>query len=186
QGDLNQLLRAGQSVYLHEALHNTFNFEPIAAQIDYVQRKVAGKMEFEDMTMRNALPNVRQNVNSEFENARKFRNQISNLLHAKAYDELKVRVEKGSGYYLHFLYDILYQILLHKEEAAGFARSKTYVTAVAEVDQLVMRKISDLQKSQRLTRSVLSGREIENGDEERRSRNARREAFLLKIENHKR
>src|SRR5690606_35075714 len=32
QGDLNQLLRAGQSVYLHEALHNTFNFEPIAAQ----------------------------------------------------------------------------------------------------------------------------------------------------------
>lgn len=184
QGDLNALLKTGQAVYLHEALLSTFSFEPIADQIDYVQRKAAGKMEFEDADLRAALPNIRQNISSEFDNTRKFRSQITRLLHSEGYEDLKVRVEKGSSYYLNFLYDILYQILLHKEEAAGFARSKTYVNAVAEVDQLVMRKISDLQKSQRLTRSVLSGREIENGDEERRSRNARREAFLLKIENH--
>ena len=171
-------------MYLHEALHSTFNFDPIADQIDYVQRKVAGKMEFEDADLQNALPNVRQNVNSEFENARKFRNQITSLLHSEGYEDLKVRVEKGSAYYLNFLYDILYQILLHKEEAASFARSKTYVNAVGEVDQLIMRKISDLQKAQRLTKSVLSGTEIENGDEERRTRHAKREAFLSKIENH--
>lgn len=184
QGDLNQLLKAGQAEYLQKALHNTFNFESISEHIDYVQRKVAGKMEFEDASMRHALPNVRQNVNSEVDNARKFRNQISNLLNSQAYEDLKVRVEKGSSYYLNFLYGVLYQILLHKEEAAGFARSKTYVTAVAEVDQLIMRKISDLQKAQRLTQSVLSGSEIENGDEERRIRNAKREAYLVKIENH--
>ncbi|NEN23724.1 AAA family ATPase [Cryomorpha ignava] len=184
QGDLKQLLRTGQAVYLHDALHSTFNFEPIADQIDYVQRKVAGKMEFEDADLQNALPNVRQNVNSEFDNARKFRNQITNLLHSEGYEDLKVRVEKGSAYYLNFLYDMLYQILLHKEEAASFARSKTYVNAVAEVDQLIMRKISDLQKAQRLTKSVLSGKEIENGDEERRTRHAKRESFLSKIENH--
>lgn len=184
QGDLKQLLRTGQAVYLHEALHSTFNFEPIADQIDYVQRKMAGKMEFEDADMRNALPNVRQNVYSEFDNARKFRNQITNLLHAEGYDDLKVRVEKGSEYYLKFLYDVLYQTLLHKEEAGSFARSKTYVNAVAEVDQLIMRKISDLQKAQRLTKSVLSGTEIENGEEEGRKRHAKREAFLIKIANH--
>ncbi len=184
QGDLNQLLKTGQAVYLHNALHNTFNFDSISNQIDYVQRKVAGKMEFEDEDMRNALPNVRQNVNSEFENARKFRNQITQLLHAEDYDTLKLRVEKGSAYYLKFLYDLMYQVLLHKEEAASFSRTKTYVNAVAEIDQLVMRKISDLQKSKRLTASVLSGKTIESGSDERRDRNAKREAYLHKIEKH--
>ena len=184
QGDLKELLKTGQAVYLHDALHSTFNFEPIANQIDYVQRKAASKMEFEDADMRDALPNVRQNVNSEFENARKFRNQISHLLQTGDYNTLKARVEKGSAYYLNFLNDLLYQILLHKEEAAGFARSKTYVNAIAEIDQLLMRNIADVQKAQRLTKSVLAGEEIENGDEERRKRNAKREAFLNKIESH--
>lgn len=184
QDDLQTLLKTGQAVYLQQALHNTFNFSVITDQIEYVQRRAASKMEFEDESMRNALPNVRQNINAEFENSRKFRNQISHLLQTADYEVLKQRVEKASGYYLKFLYDILYQIMLHGEEAGTFARSKTYVNAIAEVDQLIMRKISDVQKSQRLTQSILSGQEIESGDEERRERNANREVYRLRIDKH--
>src|SRR5690606_14279454 len=115
---------------------------------------------------------------------RKFRNQISHLLHTADYETLKQRVEKASGYYLTFLYDILYQVLLHGAEAGTFARSKTYVNAIAEVDQLIMRTISDVQKSQRLTQSILSGQEIESGEEERRERTAKREVYRLRIEKH--
>src|SRR5690554_419243 len=186
QGDLQTLLKTGQAVYLQQALHETFNFESIADQIDYVQRRAASKMEFEDESMRNALPNVRQNINTEFANSKIFRNQITHLLQTADYDLLKQRVEKASAYYLKFLYDILYQVLLHGAEAGTFARSKTYVNAIAEVDQLIMRKISDVQKSRRLTQSILSGQEIESGDEERRERNAKREVFRLRIEKHSR
>lgn len=184
QEKLENLLKTGQAVYLHNALHNTFNFSPITEHIDYVQRKTSSKMEFEDESMRNALANVRMNLNSEYENTLKFRNQISRLLHNSNYELLKERVEKASNYYLTYLYDILYQVMLHAAEAGTFARSKTYVNAVSEIDQLIMSKIADVQKAQRLTACILSNTDIAPDEEERKKRNAKREAFLNKIHEH--
>ncbi|HKL02056.1 MAG TPA: AAA family ATPase, partial [Cryomorphaceae bacterium] len=138
QGSLDEILRKAQADFLEESLHQTFHFEQIRDQIAYVERKAGMKMEFTDADMRDALPNLKSNVQSENENSRIFRSQISQLLREGNYDLLKKRVAKASEYYLNFLFGLLYQAMLHREESAQFAKTKTYVKALDEVDQIIM------------------------------------------------
>lgn len=181
---LTDVLRQGQADYLQEALHESFNFSRILDQMEYVDRKHGSNMEFTDADMRQALANMIMNLNSEKDNTRKFRGQISSLLSVSDTNKLRLRVEKGAEYYLNFLFDLLYQLLLHKEETAQFSRTKTYVNALAEIDQLIMSSISNLQKCLRFFDAILKGTEIGEEKEESRKRNAKREAFLHRISAH--
>lgn len=186
QGDLSNLLRQGQAEYLKEALQKAFNFDRIIQQLEYVDRKKSGKMEFSDADMRQALPNLMVNLNSERENTRKFRNQIGYLLSQSDTETLKIRLEKGQKYYQTFLYDVLYQLLLHKEEVSQFSRTKTYVNALAEIDQLIMSSIAYVQKSTFFLEAILSGQPptSDYGEEEAETRKDKREDFLARIASH--
>ena len=184
QGDLNHLLKSGQSRYLEEALHRAFNFLPLERQLDHIQQKNSGKMVFTDADMREALPNIRMRVVSENKNTQTFRRQLTELLHAGNYEKMEQRIESGKTYYLNFLFDLLYQTLLHKEETAQFSRTKTYVSALAEAEQLIVSSIAQVQKSTDLFKAIQTGKNPEERPEDIRHRKAKREAFLIKIHNH--
>lgn len=184
QDDLEVLLQKGRADYLREALHQSFNFDRILQQIEYVDRKQSSKMEFTDADMRQALPNLRVNVNAELENTRKFRNQITLLLNEGNTEKLKERIGKGADYYLTFLYDLLYQVLLHKEEVAQFSRTKAYVNAMSEIDQLIMSSIVNLQKAGNFLEAILAGEEPRELTEDAKQRIAVRDVYLNRIEKH--
>ncbi len=147
QGDLSPLLKAGQAHYLQDALHRTFSYSDLLSQAEYIERKSGGKMEFEDLDMRTAVPIIKEKIREQEGNARKFRNQISGLLTSGDYDLLQGRIEKAASYFLTYLYDLLYQTMLHLNEAAQFSRSKAYVNLMTELEQLELRKIGDTQKA---------------------------------------
>jgi hypothetical protein len=174
-------LKDSQLKYLEESLLSTFDFAPILKQIEYVERKSLSKMEFEEEELRNALPSIRKNLKSEDENTRIFGKQMRALIHKGDFDKLYERIEKGSQYYIKFAYDILYQVLLHKEDVAQFARTKTYVNGLNEVDQLIMRSVAKLQKVRQLSESILQGTEMPKDDDDKEKRQKMRDAFLEKV-----
>jgi hypothetical protein len=182
QGDLSETLRQGQAEYLRDNLHKAFDFNIVSDQLSYIKNKLGDKMEFADADMREALPNLKEMFDVERDNTRKFRNQLSILLHEGDFDKLLNRVEKGSLYYSEILYKALYNLLLHKTEAAQFAKSKGYVNMLAEIDQLIMLALSKLQQAKPLLESILNQTDDLNTEQLLRKRNAKREAYLAKIE----
>ncbi len=184
QTDLETQLRQGQKVYLEEGLISTFDFDPITRQITYIQNKSGKKMEFAEEDMREALPNLKMKFLSEIKNTQIFQNQLRILLRDEDFHKLKERIEKGAVYYLNLLYDGLYDCLLHMEDAAQFARTKTYVGQLGELDQLIMKSIARLQMIGRMVNSIVDHAPLEGMAEDGRKRRAKREAFLAKIEAH--
>ena len=174
-------LRESQLKYLESCLLSTFTFTPVLKQIEYVERKSLSKMEFEEEDLRQALPSIRKNLRSEAENTRIFGKQMRALIQKRDFDKLYERIEKGSQYYIKFAYEILYQVLLHKEDVAQFAKTKTYVNGLNEVDQLIMRTVANLQKVRLLSESILQGREMPKDTEEKEKRHKMRDAYLQKI-----
>lgn len=184
QENLDESLRQGQAEYLRDNLHKAFDFNVVAEQLSYIKYKLGDKMEFADEDMREALPHLKEMFDAERENTGKFRNQLSILLRDGDHDTLRKRVEKGSIYYSEILYKALYNLLLHKNEAAQFAKSKGYVNMLAEIDQLIMMALAKLQQAKPLLESILDHTDDLNTQELLRKRNAKREAYLAKIEAH--
>ncbi len=160
QEDLPDKLRAEQVIYLRETLRKTFDFEAIINQIDEAERENSGTMTFEDPEMQVALTALGAKFQGEKENGQKFQGQIAWLLHEQNHELLRERIEKGSNYYLNFLNDCQYDLLLHMEEVKLFSKTKTYVSALEDIDQTLTHKISDLLKAGLLTQSILTGVEV--------------------------
>ena len=158
--ELPQRLKDEQQRYLYELLAATFHYEPILKQIEYAQSKMAGKLDFEDEEMREALNKLREAFASEEDNTRKFRGQLAGLLHRDETDQLKQRLGKGKEYYLGFLREQGKALLIHIGEVSQLSRTKAYRNLLEEVDQLIMASISDLLKVSRLCECMLSGEEI--------------------------
>ncbi len=177
-------LQQEQSRYLHELLYHTFDFENVVKQIEYVQQKVAGKMEFEDAEMQSALNNLREAISGESQNTQKFRSQLSRLLQKREMEPLRQRIEKGSAYYLDFLYKRLKELLIHIEEVKQFSKTKTYVNALEEVDQLISVQIMQVQKVSFLCQCIIEGKEIARQPDLTTSRKAHREAMQKEVEQH--
>jgi len=184
QGLLETKLQAGQNEYLSETLRQTFDFESIIKQIDHTEQKGGGNTVFSDADMQNALPDLRQKIQKERDNTIKFQNQIAAMLSSGDFDTLKERIEKGSDYYLGFLHECLFDLLVHMGEVGMLTRTKTYVNALEEIDQMLSRKISDLQKAAHLAQCILENKEIEVIKEFENKRKAKRDVLLSRVENH--
>ncbi len=182
--ELPAQLQQEQSRYLHELLYHTFDFENIAKQIEYVQQKVAGKMEFEDAEMQSALNNLREAISGESQNTQKFRGQLSRLLQKRDMEQLRTRIEKGSGYYLDFLFARLKELLIHVEEVKQLTKTKAYVNALEEIDQLISVQIMQVQKVSFLSQAIIEGKEIIRQPDLTISRKAQREAVQKEVEQH--
>lgn len=181
QPPLPQLLEKEQQRFLQQMLNSTFDLSSIVRQITAIQQKQAEKMEFEDEEMRAALPQFHGQFNGELGNTIKFRSQLSRLLTERNDTKLQERLKKGSDYYLAFLYDRLKDLLLHQEEVAQFSRTKTYQNALSELDQMVMKKIADVQKASYLTHCILQHKVIETDLKAARERREKREEIVRGI-----
>ena len=178
---LSQQLQGEQLRYLRQVLVKTFDFEAISRLILHVQQQEAHGLVFEDAAMQTALKRLREKVEGEQLNCKKFQGQIQFLIESSDFDRLRERVEKGSSYYLTFLYECLYDLLLHLEEVKLFARTRTYAEALTEVDQLLSRQIAEVQKSASLTQSILTESPMPPLTEAEADRKAIRTDFLNRI-----
>lgn len=157
--ELPKYLLSGQRDYLVRLLLSTFDFTPIVQQLAYFT-KDQGSMEFEDETMRAALPELISRLENERGNTEKFQQQLQYYLHHNQHDVLLERIQKGSAYYIDFMRENLRKLYTHLAEVERFSRTVQYRNALAEVDQLFMKALGDIEKSAYIAECVLSGKEI--------------------------
>ncbi len=166
QKPLPAMLREQQRNYLKNLLFNTFDFTAIERQIAYLQKDKAGKMEFEDESMRKAMVEILGRIKGEKGNTIKFKKQLERLLHRNDTVKLLGRINKGSAYYTAFMEENLRLLLVHQAEVEQFTRTKTYRNALSEIDQLMMKSVEGMNKAAYIAGCIISREEIRKEETE--------------------
>ncbi|WP_026965833.1 helix-turn-helix domain-containing protein [Algoriphagus terrigena] len=157
QSNLSELLSQNQSRYLSRLIEETFEFESMLKSMVQFDKDQTSSMEFEDDDLRKDLPAIYQALESEKENTRKFRLQLQVLLQQNEGEKLLQRIEKGSGYYLNFLQNVLEKLMLHEAMVEDFSRIKTYQSGLEELELELLRKYLGIARSGRLIQAITKG-----------------------------
>ena len=183
QDGLPTVLREKQASFLKSTLHAYFGFEDILSQFEHILRK-HDPHQFEDAEMRSALDLLRDSFRKEEGNMTKFRMQIDHFLYHGETEKLLERVPKASGYYQTFLLKSLKALLIHITEVELLTKTKTYRTALAELDLLFMRKLEQVEKSEHLVKCIVNQKEITALPDIDRERLSARERIIKSVEDH--
>ena len=182
RADLTELLSQHQAQYLNRLIEETFEFESLLkslAQFDKGQE--SSSLEFEDEDLRKDLPAIYQTLKSEGGNTRKFRAQLQLLLQQDESDKLLLRIEKGTGYYLNFLQNILEKLMLHQAKVERFSRIKTYQNGLEELELELLRKYVAIARSGRVILAIAKGEITGRMEDLEREITLKRKSLLDKI-----
>ncbi|MCK5138082.1 MAG: helix-turn-helix domain-containing protein [Bacteroidales bacterium] len=174
QKPLPALLQEQQRKFLERLLTTTFDFSDIAKQLNFLQNNKAGKMEFEDESMQQAIGILQGRIKDEKNNTTIFKKQLQTLLKQNYPEKLLERIARGSAYYSAFMEENLRQLLVHLAEVERFTRTKTYRNILSEIDQLMMKAISEMEKVTHITNCIITGKEITRLEEQNKKSIQRR------------
>ena len=161
QPPLNELLDKAQQQYIDRLLAQTFDFRDIIDQLLSIKKGAAAKTEFEDESMRAALDLIREAFEKEVANTNGFRSQLMRLLRDGVREQLIDRIEKGTAYYMALIQKNSRLLLTHIAEVSQFAKTKTYLNTLEEVDASIVKKQTQIRSLQVTLESILDGKEIE-------------------------
>ncbi len=171
QEPLPNILKNEQRNYLANLLGSTFDFDEVTQTIQRILQKNDTVGQFEDPEMRSALDVLSNNMKAQKANTRKFVQQLHFCLQENDNQRMLDRIEKGSKYYIEFVENNLRLLLKHIEEVKQFSRTKTYITALDEVDLILMKKWEQMDKSHQVAQCIIEGREIKPNLERDTERN---------------
>ena len=160
QAPLSSVLENEQRNYLSSLLGSTFDFSEATQAIQRILQKHDTVGQFEDPEMRSALDVLSDNLNTQSGNTQKFIQQLRFCLQENDHERLYARLEKGGEYYIKFVEDNLRLLLKHIEEVKQFSKTKTYLTALTEIDLILMKKWEQMDKAQDVAESIIEGKEI--------------------------
>ena len=175
-------MREKQKQYVQHLINSTFIFDTLIKECVHVQRNRTESATFDDEVMEPVLEKVIKTLLAEKENTVKFQRQLVNLLDENDIERLSERIKKGSEYYKALLYDQLKAVLTHQEEMRWKKRIKTYLTNLADLDQLFCKKIEELDKGIYLVQSILAGETHFDFSELSAARYSRRAKMLEEIQ----
>lgn len=161
QGDIDTILAKKQAEFLQAMLADTFSLSGISSELNQLMQKQTLWQEFEDADMRGALPSLAALLAAERLNTDKFTQQLQQLIRSEQRDSLLDRIGKGKVYYLEQLKGWVKHLLIHIGQVRMLSKTKTYVTALEEIDLLLMKKWDELEKAVHLTKAILEGRDLE-------------------------
>lgn len=156
---LNDILKEKQKQYMLELVNSTFAFALLLKEFDHFRKEFDGNTEFDDDSMRSAIELIYTAFKNEEENTAKFRYQISQLLQKTDQEQLLERLDKGSDYYITLLKSNLRRMVEHIEMVARFSGQKSYLTSIAELDQILMKKLESVEKCSHIIRAIIQEKE---------------------------
>lgn len=171
QAPLDKVLETEQRNYLANLLASTFDFSEATQAIQRILQKHDTVGQFEDPEMRSALDVLSDNLNSQSGNTQKFVQQLRFCLQENDHERLYTRLEKGSEYYIKFVEENLRLLLKHIEDVKQFSKTKTYRTALDEIDLILMKKWEQMDKAQDVAEAIINGKEIKKNLERDTERN---------------
>lgn len=181
---LQKSLHSAQINFLNKLLVETFDLASIVKQVTYCQKKTGEKMEFEDKEMREALSKIKENLLSQQQIAATFRNQITRLLSEANSEKLLERIEKGSHYFLEFLHNQNRDLLIHLEEVRQLSKTKAYQTSLEEIDQVIAKKMEQMQKAAYISHCIFEKKPILRNEEIQFQYKEKRKELLAEVRKH--
>lgn len=178
QEPLHQQLKARQREYLQQLLTGTFDLADLLRKTEYTQKDHPETAQFEDESMKTALQALRDVLRTEEENTQKFRNQLMRLLAEEKREELLLRIEKGGAYYNDILWARMKALFQHMAQAETLSRTKEYVSALREIDGMLMKRIATNAKVGYVTTCILNGEEVKKQEDLERGLSAKRAAMV--------
>jgi len=171
QEPLPSILQNEQRNYLANMLGTTFDFAEVTQTIQRILQKHDTTGQFEDPEMRSALDVLSDSMNAQKANTEKFVQQLRFCLQENNHERLFGRIEKGSKYYIEFVERNLRLLLKHIEEVKQFSKTKTYLTALDEVDLILMKKWEQMDKASEVAECIINGKEVKKNLERDTERN---------------
>ncbi len=157
---LLQRITQEQRIYTSKLIEKTFDFSDIVKEIKYLTGKNKNSAGFDETSMQPALIQIANTLEKEKINTAKYRSQLFGLIKAEDNTQLLERIEKGSAYYRSILLDNIKALLLHIQEMKQHKRVKTYLNNLSDLDQLLAKKLEQVDKSITLISTILN-----NGNE---------------------
>lgn len=177
---LREVMKARQQQFIKQLLNKTFDFGGIIKDIRYVQKDQADESFSED-TMKPVLTQIAEALEAEAGNTKKFKDQLNDLLNANDPVNLLERIRKGSAYYKTKLVQNNKVLLHHLETTRLQKRVKTYMNHLTDLDQLLSKKIEDVDKAAMLTEAILKGHDKFEFESLTKQRAEERTAMLTEI-----
>lgn len=175
---LQQMLQERRIHYIHDLIASTFLFTQLTQDLDRIVKEGDATSEFDDASMKPLLQVLREAVHAEEGNTLKFVQQLRYLLQQEEFDALRERLEKGSSYYTGLLSSNIASLLLHMQQIQWRTGVKTYLATLGEVDQLLMKKYEDIQKSIIIIQGLLNRSSFIDVSAINKHREALRNAWL--------
>jgi len=154
---LGDVIKTKQRVYLNHQLNGTFDFTSLQKEIEYLQKDQVEEAGFQEETMKPILTQIADALEEQRINTEKFRRQLSDLLHQQNHKLLLERIAKGRSYYRLLIFNQIRLLLTHLEVMKHKKRVKAYVNHLMELDQLLNRKLEEVDTTLLLTEGIIQG-----------------------------
>ena len=174
-------IKAGQATFITQLVKDTFSFTHLSKEIEYVTRFRKERESLGDITMKPVLAQIDNALKSETENTKKFTAQLLRLLENQDHGQLVERLKKGTDYYRTFLWKNLELLLRHIQEMSNKKRVKTYLNGLQDLDQLLFKKLEEIDKALHLVDSIIHSKDVHTFAHLTEQRKAEREKLLQEM-----
>jgi hypothetical protein len=152
---LDSEIKLQQKEYLRRQVNKTFDFETLVREIAYVYSDEDNPA-FEETTMKPVLKQIKDTLSTEAGNTVRFRDQLKILLDAGNHNDYLIRITKGREYYKNMLWDQVKLLAQHLESMRSQKRVKGYLTNLGDIDQLLFKKLEEVDKVFHLAEGILN------------------------------
>lgn len=180
---LDDQIHLQQAEFLNQLINKTFDFEVVAKELRAMDNYKLAHGIAAEKTGKPVLTQIHDVLSSETSNTVKFREQLRMLLESGRQADLLARIEKGRDYYKTLLWDQIKLLAVHAEEIKLQKRVKEYVRDLDDIDQLLWKKLEQLDKVLYLTQGILEGKVDFDFSHLQADRTRLREALLREISN---
>lgn len=178
QEPLPDQLRTHQRSYVQQLLLTAFDLGDVQRKVEWTLKDHPGTAQFESEEMRTALDVLRDTLQREEGNTRKFRDQLLRLLQEGRRQELQERIARGAAYYGDLLQERMKALVLHIAQAELLARTKEYTAALKEIDGMLVKRIATIATVGHITGCILAGGEVVRPKDTEQGLAARRAALV--------
>ncbi|MEI9918150.1 MAG: AAA family ATPase [Bacteroidota bacterium] len=157
---LDSEMKMQQKEYLRRLVNKTFDFDSLVREITYIGRDDDnGEPRFEEKTMKPVLKQIKDAFVQEAGNTVRFRDQLKTLLDHGKHDEFLIRITKGREYYKNLLWQQVKILAQHAEDLRAEKRVKGYLNDLGDLDQLLSKKLEEVDKVFHLGEGILNEKE---------------------------
>jgi hypothetical protein len=157
---LDSEMKLQQKEYLRRQVNKTFDFETLVREIAYIGGDEDGdEPRFDDKSMKQVLKQIKDALSQQSGNTARFRDQLKTLLDQGKHDEFLNRITKGREYYKNLLWEQVKVLAQHTEDMRSGKRVKGYINDLADLDQLLSKKLEEVDKVFHLAEGILTDKE---------------------------